>query len=136
MKSRHLTSRLTLTDMPKNNASITDQSINIHVFAYIPSLTAVNCGTVTNPTNGQVSYTAGTIFRQIATYSCNMGYNLVGSRDSHLSSYRIVVWKCTYLSRYVSISSGFRTARLPGQVTCTVEPLCHSPSFCGNNKHN
>ena len=35
----------------------------------------MNCGTPTNPTNGQVSYTAGTIFRQTALYSCNMGYN-------------------------------------------------------------
>ena len=46
----------------------------------IPPLTAVNCGTLTNPTNGQVSYTAGTIIRQTATYSCNRGYNLVGNR--------------------------------------------------------
>ena len=42
------------------------------------SLTAVNCGTLNNPTNGQVSHTAGTTFRQTATYSCNTGHNLVG----------------------------------------------------------
>ena len=38
----------------------------------------MNCGTLTNSTNGQVSYTAGTTFGQTATYSCNTGYTLVG----------------------------------------------------------
>ena len=38
----------------------------------------MNCGTLTNPANGQVSHTAGTTFGQTATYSCNTGYNLVG----------------------------------------------------------
>ena len=42
--------------------------------------TAVNCGTLTNPANGQVSHPAGTTFRQTATYRCNTGYNLVGNR--------------------------------------------------------
>ena len=41
-------------------------------------LAAVNCGTLTNPANGQVSQTAGTTFGQTATYSCDTGYNLVG----------------------------------------------------------
>ena len=41
-------------------------------------LTVVDCRTLTNPTNGQVSYTAGTTFGQTATYSCNTGYGLVG----------------------------------------------------------
>ena len=41
-------------------------------------LTAVNCGTLTYPANGQVSHTAGTTFGRTATYSCNTGYNLVG----------------------------------------------------------
>ena len=39
---------------------------------------AVDCGTLTNPANGQVTYTAGTLFGQTATYSCDSGYNLVG----------------------------------------------------------
>ena len=39
----------------------------------------MNCGTLTNSTNGQVSYTAGTTYGQTATYSCNTGYTLVGS---------------------------------------------------------
>ena len=38
----------------------------------------MDCGTLTDPTNGQVSHTAGTTFEQAATYSCDRGYNLVG----------------------------------------------------------
>ena len=41
-------------------------------------ITAVDCGTLTNPANGQVSHTAGATFGQTATYSCARGYNLVG----------------------------------------------------------
>ena len=41
-------------------------------------MTAVDCGTLTNPVNGQVSHPGGTTFGQTATYSCNTGYNLVG----------------------------------------------------------
>ena len=41
-------------------------------------LSVVDCGTLTNPANGQVNHTAGTTFGQTATYSCNTGYNLVG----------------------------------------------------------
>ena len=47
-----------------------------HVFLF---LTAVNCGTLTSPVNGRVSHTAGTTFGKTATYSCNTGYDLVGS---------------------------------------------------------
>ena len=46
---------------------------------YSSLLTAVNCGTLINPVNGQVSHTAGTTFGQTANYSCNTGYNLVGN---------------------------------------------------------
>ena len=42
-------------------------------------LTAVDCGSLTDPDNGQVDHTAGTTFRQSATYRCNTGYNLVGN---------------------------------------------------------
>ena len=38
----------------------------------------MNCGTLTNPVNGRVSHSGGTTLGQIATYSCNTGYNLVG----------------------------------------------------------
>ena len=41
-------------------------------------LTVVDCGNLTNPTNGQVS-TGRTTFGQTATYSCDPGYNLMGS---------------------------------------------------------
>ena len=36
---------------------------------------AVDCGTLTNPLNGQVTFTA-TTFMSTATYSCNSGYTL------------------------------------------------------------
>ena len=41
--------------------------------------TVVDCGTLPNPVNGQVTHTAGTTLGQTATYSCNAGYNLVGN---------------------------------------------------------
>ena len=49
---------------------------NFYVFI-LPS-TVVDCNTLTNPANGQVSTTAGTTFGETATYSCNTAYNLVG----------------------------------------------------------
>ena len=42
--------------------------------------TAVDCGSLPNPANGQVSHSVGTTFGSAATYSCNTGYNLVGDR--------------------------------------------------------
>ena len=42
-------------------------------------LAVVDCGNLTDPANGQVTHTTGTTFGQIATYSCNIGYNLVGN---------------------------------------------------------
>ena len=42
-------------------------------------LTAVDCGTLTNPSNGIVSYTAGTTFGSKATYSCNTEYFMLGN---------------------------------------------------------
>ena len=45
---------------------------------FIFHLTVVDCGTLADPANGQVSHTAGTTFGQTATYSCNTGYNLEG----------------------------------------------------------
>ena len=59
------------------NAIMTSSRYNIlHDIFLI--LTAVDCGNLTNPANGQVTHTAGTTFGQTATYSCNTGYNLVG----------------------------------------------------------
>ena len=37
----------------------------------------MDCGNLTDPTNGQVTHTSGTTFGQTATYSCNTGYKLV-----------------------------------------------------------
>ena len=50
----------------------------MHDIVYSSFFTAVNCSTLSNPANGQVSHTAGTSFGQTATYSCDTGYNLVG----------------------------------------------------------
>ena len=38
----------------------------------------MDCGSLTDPPNGQVTLTA-TTFGQTATYSCNTGYSLVGN---------------------------------------------------------
>lgn len=38
---------------------------------------AVNCGSLDSPDNGQVTFTS-TTFRSVATYSCNVGFELVG----------------------------------------------------------
>ncbi|XP_064386426.1 latrophilin-like protein LAT-2 isoform X1 [Halichondria panicea] len=38
----------------------------------------VNCGDLTDPTNGAVNTSSGTTFNMNATYTCNTGYNLIG----------------------------------------------------------
>ena len=61
------------------------------VFSQHPHyLAVVDCGDLTDPANGQVTHTSGTTFRQIATYSCNTGYNLVG--DSTRTCQATGVW--------------------------------------------
>ena len=50
----------------------------------------MDCGTLNNPANGQVSHTAGTTFGQTAIYTCNPGYNLVG--DSSRTCQARGVW--------------------------------------------
>ena len=45
------------------------------------SLSAVNCGPLTNPNNGQVDTSPGTIFESTATYTCDTGYILSGSQS-------------------------------------------------------
>ena len=49
----------------------------MNTFLYI-LLAVVNCGTLTDPANGEVDHTAGTTYQQTVTYSCDTGYNLVG----------------------------------------------------------
>ena len=56
-----------------------------HVFLF---MTAVNCGTLSNPANGQVSHNAGTTYGQTATYNCNTGYDLMGSSTRTCQSTR------------------------------------------------
>ena len=48
---------------------------HLHIF----SLTAVDCGTLTNPSNGEVNHTAGTTFGSNAIYSCYAEYFLLGN---------------------------------------------------------
>ena len=62
--------------------------LELYIQSYL--LTAVDCGALTHPTNGQVSHTAGTTFGQTATYSCDVGYNLVG--DSIRICHATGVW--------------------------------------------
>ena len=50
-------------------------------------LTAVDCGTLPNPSNGQVSHPGGTTFGQMATYICEQGYTL--NEDSSRPNPRI-----------------------------------------------
>ena len=47
------------------------------VIQHLP--TAVDCGSLTNPTNGAVDKSSGTTFMMTATYTCNTGYTLIGA---------------------------------------------------------
>ena len=40
--------------------------------------TVVDCGALTHPLNGRVDTSSGTTYNQVATYSCDTGYNLFG----------------------------------------------------------
>ena len=62
------------------NCMTSSRCINLHD-NLLPLILTVDCGNLTDPTNGRVDYTAGTTVGQIATYSCNTGYNLVGDRN-------------------------------------------------------
>ena len=45
----------------------------------IPLLsTALDCGTLTAPANGRISYSGRTTFGHTATYRCHTGYHLIG----------------------------------------------------------
>ena len=77
-----------------NNDIMNDELQLSYVFL---SLTAVDCGNLTDPANGQVNHTSGTTFRENARLQPG------GRQYSHLSSYRELVWECTYLCRYSGI---------------------------------
>ena len=54
-----------------------NRPIDLHdVFFSLATVT--DCGSLTDPDNGQVTLTAGTTVGRNASYSCNTGYNLVG----------------------------------------------------------
>ena len=57
-----------------SQCTIISLSHNDFIISYT---TAVDCGPLANPTNGQVNLT-GTIFRSTASYSCNEGFQLNG----------------------------------------------------------
>ena len=44
------------------------------------STVSVDCGSLTDPTNGQVNTSSGTTFGSTATYTCDTGYTLSGSQ--------------------------------------------------------
>ena len=71
-----LLQHLCLQYLWNNNDIMNDELRLSYVFL---SLTAVHCGNLTDPANGQVNHTAGTTYGQTATYSCNTGYDLVGN---------------------------------------------------------
>ena len=42
----------------------------------------LDCGALSNPANGAVDTTSGTIYGEQASYSCNVGYKLVGNAQT------------------------------------------------------
>ncbi|XP_064386496.1 sushi, von Willebrand factor type A, EGF and pentraxin domain-containing protein 1-like isoform X2 [Halichondria panicea] len=45
----------------------------------VPTCSPVDCGSLDAPSNGTVKTSSGTTFMMTATYTCNTGYNIVGS---------------------------------------------------------
>ncbi|XP_052786198.1 sushi, von Willebrand factor type A, EGF and pentraxin domain-containing protein 1-like [Mya arenaria] len=45
----------------------------------MPKCTLVDCGPVTAPVNGSVVINGGTTFHQVANYSCELGFTLIGT---------------------------------------------------------
>ena len=86
LKQNYICHRIDSNWLKWHTASVYRYHILIWTLVETPTLqhsvsllfTAVDCGTLTNPANGQVNHTAGTTFGQTATYSCDRGYNLVG----------------------------------------------------------
>ncbi len=40
---------------------------------------AIDCGPLSNPVNGTVDTSSGTAFLNVANYTCNIGYAIIGS---------------------------------------------------------
>ncbi len=49
------------------------------VIKHLP--TAIDCRALMAPSNGAVDTSSGTTFMMTATYTCNTGYNIVGSES-------------------------------------------------------
>ena len=73
------------------------------IFDYSPSVsvTVVNCGFLTNPSNGAVSTSSGTTFNQVATYSCDSGYMISGAatRTCQITGWSLAPPTCPRESR-------------------------------------
>ena len=80
------------------------------------------CGSLTDPANGQVTHTTGTMTGQTAVYSCNTGYNLVG--DS------ILTCQAGNWSGSAPTRQGVYTAKQK----CRLLQLCNYPS-CASSKN-
>ena len=50
--------------------------------------TAIDCGVLTDPSNGAVDTSSGTTFMMTATYTCNDGYMRIGSESRTCGSDR------------------------------------------------
>ncbi len=78
---------------------------------------AVDCGDLTDPSNGAVDTSSGTTFMMNATYICNTGYTLVGT-----------VTRTCQANTMWSLTAPTCTG-MPGVVVmCIEDTLCfHSP---------
>ncbi len=83
---------------------------------------AVDCGDLTDPTDGAVNTSSGTTFNMNATYSCNTGYNLNGTNTRTCQADRM--WSgnepsCdSTLSSLVHYVQCFNCLFFPAVVTC------------------
>ena len=55
---------------------------NSHTLFNIMHNIISDCGALSNPANGAVDTTSGSTYGEQATYSCNVGYNLVGNAQT------------------------------------------------------
>ena len=89
--------------------------------------TVVNCGTLSNPANGQVTHTAGTTYGKTATCSCNTGYKLVGSSTRTCQATR--VWSGSAPTCQGNYSVTLTSVAVPGRnqtlFHCVFRPRYH-----------
>ena len=100
---------------------------------------AVDCGDLTDPTDGAVNTSSGTTFNMNATYSCNTGYNLNGTNTRTCQADRM--WSgnepaCdSTLSSLVHCVQCFNCLFFPAVVTCSAlsDPTNGMVSVPNNN---